>query len=70
MCADLDAKASDVACVPCIWNRICHWPPYLRLAKADEVTAVTARFLWENVPKTLLKLVILTNLSVAKMILW
>jgi len=36
----------------------CHWSPYLRLAKADEVTAVTARFLWENVPRIRLMLVI------------
>ena len=58
MCADVDAKAAHVAGVACIWNRICHWSPYLRLAKGDEVTAVTARFLWENVPRFLLKLVI------------
>jgi hypothetical protein len=58
MCADLDAKAADVACVLCIWNRICHWSLYLRLAKGDEIIAVTARFLWENVPRISLKLVI------------
>ena len=44
--------------VPCSWNRICHWSPYLLLIKGDEVTAVTARFLWENFPRILAKLVI------------